>query len=174
MKACWPSTKKRAICTWDVQVCASFSTAVTKGLPEPFQATADAEQASALGRRRPRPLAALNQALVESERTELHWYDAELHRTRGEILIKHNPADPAPAETAFLAAIAIAPSQKARSFDLRAALDLAKLYQSTGRPIGAHDVLGPALEGFSPTLEFPEIVEAMRFLGANKAVGEQS
>jgi len=53
MKACWPSTKKRAICTWDVQVCASFSTAVTKGLLEPFQATAEAELASALERRRP-------------------------------------------------------------------------------------------------------------------------
>jgi hypothetical protein len=45
--------------------------------------------------------------------------------------------------------------QKARSFKLRAALALGKLYQSTGRPIGAHGVLGPALEGFSATPEFP-------------------
>ena len=50
--------------------------------------------------------------------------------------------------------------QKARSFELRAALSLAKLYQSVGRPIDAHDVLGPALEGFSPTPEFPEVAEA--------------
>jgi hypothetical protein len=35
-----------------------------------------------------------------------------------------------------------------------------QLYQSTGRPIDAHDVLGPALAGFSPTPEFAEIAEA--------------
>jgi hypothetical protein len=39
-------------------------------------------------------------------------------------------------------------------------LSLARLYQSTGRPIDAHDVLGPALDGFSPTPEFPEIADA--------------
>ena len=94
-------------------------------------------------------------ALAESARTGQRWFDAELHRIRGEILLKQNPADPAPAEAAFLAAIAVAQQQKARSFELRAALSLAKLYQSTGRPIDAHDVLGPALEGFSPTPEFP-------------------
>jgi hypothetical protein len=42
----------------------------------------------------------------------------------------------------------------------RAALSLGKLYQSTDRPIDARDVLGPALEGFSPTPEFPLIAEA--------------
>ncbi len=52
------------------------------------------------------------------------------------------PPTPPAAEAAFLAAIAVAQQQKARSFELRAALSLAKLYQSTGRPIDAHDVLG--------------------------------
>ena len=80
--------------------------------------------------------------------------------------LKHNPADPAPAEAAFLAAIAVAQQQKARSFELRAALSLAKLYQSTGRPTDAHDVLGPALEGFSPTPEFPQIAEAQTLFEA--------
>ena len=81
---------------------------------------------------------------------------------RGQILIRSiSPADPAPAETAFLAAIAVAQQQKARSFELRAALSLAKLYRATGRPADAHAVLGPALEGFSPTPEFPEIAEAL-------------
>ena len=94
-----------------------------------------------------------------------------LHRIRGEILLKQNPADPAPAEAAFLAAIAVAQQQKARSFELRAALSLAKLYQSTGRPIDAHDVLGPALQGFSPTPEFPQIAEAIEFMAAIKAAG---
>ena len=101
-------------------------------------------------------LATVNHALAESRRTGHRCFDAELHRTRGEVLLKQNPADPAPAEATFLAAIAVAQQQKARSFELRAALSLAKLYQSTGRPVDAHDVLGLALERFSQTPEFPQ------------------
>jgi hypothetical protein len=112
-------------------------------------------------------LASVDEALALAGETGEHWFDAALHRIRGEILRQQNPADPTPAdptpaEAAFLAAIAVAQQQKARSFDLRAALSLAKLYQSTGRPIEAHDVLGPALQGFAPTPEFPQIAEAKR------------
>jgi hypothetical protein len=57
-------------------------------------------------------------------------------------------------------------SQKARSFELRAALSLAKLYHSTDRPADAHAVLAPALEGFSPTPEFPEIEQAQTLIAA--------
>jgi len=59
-----------------------------------------------------------------------------------------DPASPAPAEEAFRAAIAVAKQQATRSFELRAALALAKLYRSTNRPVEAHAVLAPALEGF--------------------------
>ena len=52
-----------------------------------------------------------------------HWTDAFLHRIRGEILLKRDPANTAPAEEAFLTAIAIAQQQKARSFELRAATE---------------------------------------------------
>jgi len=89
---------------------------------------------------------------------------AETHRARGNILLEKNPADHAPAEEAFLAAIGIAQQQKAKSFGLRAALALAKLYRSTGRPAEAHAVLAPALEGFSPAPEMPEIAEAQALL----------
>ena len=72
------------------------------------------------------------EALAASEGTGLHWYDAETHRIRGEILLKQDPSDPAPAEEAFLTAIAIAQRQKgARSFELRAAL---RSQNSTNRP----------------------------------------
>ena len=112
-------------------------------------------------------LAEIDEALALAGETGEHWFDAGLHRIRGEILLKQNPADPAPAEAAFLAAIAVAQAAKGtRSFELRAALSLAKLYQSTGRPVDAHDVLAPALEGFSPTPEFPEIAEAKALLAA--------
>ena len=87
-------------------------------------------------------------------------------RVRGEILLKRDPANTAPAEEAFLTAIAVAQQQKARSFELRAALSLAKLYQSTGRAADAHALLAPALEGFSPTPEFPEIEQAQTLLAA--------
>jgi predicted ATPase len=112
------------------------------------------------------PLATLDRAIVDIERTGQRWTEADTHRIRGEILLKQTPADPAPAEAAFLAAIAVAQQQKARSFELRAALSLAKLYQSTGRPTDAHEVLAPALEGFSPTPGFSEIEETQALLAA--------
>ena len=56
--------------------------------------------------------------------------------------------------------------QDARSFGLLAALKLAKVYQSTARPVDAHDILAPALEGFSPTPEMPEIAEGQALLAA--------
>jgi predicted ATPase len=113
-----------------------------------------------------RAAAILGEALATSERTGHLTFDAELHRARGEILLKRDPANSAPAEEAFLTAIAVAQGQKARSFELRAALSLAKLYQSTARPIEAHAVLAPALEGFSPTPEMPEIAEAVALLAS--------
>ncbi len=106
-------------------------------------------------------LATLEKALEDFDRTGQRWFDAEIQRTRGAILLEKNRADPARAEFAFLAAIAIAQRQRARSFELRAALSLAKLYCTTGREADAHAVLGPALEGYAPTQEFPEIAEAL-------------
>ena len=111
-------------------------------------------------RSKPRRARAMSTALSRSstkrwrqcERTGYRAFEAELHRVRGEMLLKRDPASPAPAEEAFRTAIAVAKQQAARSFELRAALALAKLYQSTARPADAHAVLAPALEGF-PALE---------------------
>ena len=111
-----------------------------------------------------RAIAILDEALAASGRTGHRAFDAELHRARGEILLKRDPAKPAPAEEAFLSAVAVAKQQATRSFELRAALALAKLYQSIGRPLEAHAVLARALEGFSPTPKMPEIGEAQALL----------
>jgi predicted ATPase len=108
----------------------------------------------------------IDEALAVANDTGEHWTDALLHRIRGEILLRRDPANSAPAEEAFLAAVATAREQKARSFELRAALALAKLYQATGRPGDAHAILAPALEGFSPTPEMREIGEAQALLAA--------
>jgi hypothetical protein len=82
------------------------------------------------------------------------------------MLLERDPAALAPAEEAFLTAIAFAKQQGTRSFGLRAALPLAKLYQSTARLTEAHAVLAPALDGFAPTTEMPEIAEAQGLLTA--------
>ena len=113
-----------------------------------------------------RAVAILDETLVTCDRTGYRAFDAELHRVRGEMLLKRDPATPAPAEEALLTAIAVSKQQGTRSFELRAALSLAKLYQSTGRPADAHAVLAPALEGFSPTPEMPEIANAQASLAA--------
>ena len=112
-----------------------------------------------------RGVAILDVELAMCDRTGYRAFEAELHRARGEILLKRDAANPAPAEEAFLTAIAVAKQQGTRSFELRAALALAKLYQSTGRPAEAHAVLAPALDGFAPTSEMPEIAEAQALLG---------
>jgi predicted ATPase len=109
-------------------------------------------------------LARIDEALALAQQTGERWTDALLHRIHGDILLKADPENPARAEEAYLAAITIARKQKARSFGLQAALALAKRYQSSGRPVEAHDALAPALEGFSPTPEMPEIAEAVALI----------
>jgi class 3 adenylate cyclase/predicted ATPase len=113
-----------------------------------------------------RVVAILDEALATADRLGHRTFEAELHRTRGQLLLNRDPANPAPAEDAFLTAIAVAKQQGTRSFELRAAQKLAKLYQSTTRLVEAHAILAPALEGFSPTEEMPEIAEARALLAA--------
>jgi class 3 adenylate cyclase/tetratricopeptide (TPR) repeat protein len=112
-------------------------------------------------------LRTIQSAIDDNDR--LHFSDSELHRARGDILLIRDPANPEPAEQAYLDAVAVAQRQGARSFGLRAALKLAKLYQSTARPVEAHDVLSVALEGFAPT---PEMLEIEEGLGLLAALGE--
>ena len=111
-----------------------------------------------------RAIAILDDELAMCDRTGNRAFAAELHRVRAEMLLRRDSVNPAPAEQAFLAAVAVARQQGTRSFELRAALALAKLYQSAGRPVDAHAVLAPALEGFAPTPEMREIAEAQSLL----------
>jgi tetratricopeptide (TPR) repeat protein len=113
---------------------------------------------SALGR--------IDEAFRLSERVEHRCSVPFLHRLRGDILLKRDPANPASAEDAYRTAIAIAKQQGARSYELLASFSLAKLYGSTDRPADAHAVLAAALEGFAPTPEMPEIAEAQSVLAA--------
>lgn len=76
------------------------------------------------------------------------------------------PSDVAAIEAAFAAAIAVARSQGARSFELRASLDLGRLYCANHREGEAGDPLRSALVGFTETPELPEIAEAHRLLAS--------
>src|SRR5271169_218234 len=106
----------------------------------------------------------IDDALTLAHQIEQRGQLAGTHRLRGDILLKRDLADPSPAEEAYRTAIAIAKQQGARSYALLASLALAKLYQSTGHAVEAHDVLAAAVEGFSPTPEMPEIAEAQALL----------
>jgi predicted ATPase len=108
----------------------------------------------------------LDSALAALERTEERSYEAEMHRIRAGILLKRDPADNEAAEQSLQTAIAVAQSQKARSFELRAALSLAKLYSAADCDADAHAALAPAVEGFPPTRQFPELNEAQTLLAA--------
>jgi class 3 adenylate cyclase/tetratricopeptide (TPR) repeat protein len=117
-------------------------------------------------------LGLVEEILADASSNGIRWHDAELRRVRGEALAFSAEAEPARAEAEFNAAVAIAHEQGARAFALRAAASLAKLYQATNRPVDAHAVLAPALEGFSSTPEMPEIAEAQALLAALSETNE--
>jgi tetratricopeptide (TPR) repeat protein len=108
----------------------------------------------------------IDEALAFANDTGEHQYRASLHSIRGKILLKLDPAKTEVPEDSLLTAIAIAQQQGNGTCLLQAALILAKLYQATNRAADARAVLAPALEGFSPTPEFPEIKEAQKLHSA--------
>ncbi len=114
-------------------------------------------------------LEAVDAGLAIAEKTGEHYTDPYLYRLRGDLLLMRSLGEAIPAEEAFQSALAVANAQGARGYALLASLSLAKLYQSTGRRDGAQGILVPALEGFSPTQEMPEIAEAQALLGRLEA-----
>jgi predicted ATPase len=106
----------------------------------------------------------IDEALAQVQQTGEHRHDAILHRIRGNILLKLDPARPEGVEEAYRTAIAIAQQQKTRSFELQAALALARLYRSFNRGVDALAVLAPALQGISPSPELCEISDAQALI----------
>jgi tetratricopeptide (TPR) repeat protein len=109
-------------------------------------------------------LARIDEAIALARQVENRCNLPFLHLLRGKLLLKRDLSNPTPAEEAFQTALEIAKQQGARSLGLRASLALAKHYQSAARPLEVHAVLAPALEGFSPTPEMPEIAEAQALM----------
>jgi predicted ATPase len=109
-------------------------------------------------------LARLQEQLETIDRTGERWTTAEVHRLRGEILLRSGSSD-REAEQALKAAIIAARSQQTRTFEFRAALSLAKLYRRTGRDELARDLLSPMAEfndaGLAETVEANLLLEKL-------------
>jgi adenylate cyclase len=155
--------RRGATCGWRGQIEESYLVQGNKSGAPPFHALL--AELEVMQEDLDGALALIDQGLAIAKETGEHYTDPYLYRLRGETLQRFDPANPALAEEAFGTAIAIAKHQGARGYELVASLAFAKLYQSIGRPIDAHAVLRPALEGFSSTPEMPEITEARTLLG---------
>src|SRR5262249_55827738 len=78
-------------------------------------------------------LAVLATALKEAEQIGIRFYEPELHRLKGEFLLALDSAHSADAEACFRQAVASARHRQARSFELRATMSLARLWDRQGR-----------------------------------------
>jgi len=92
------------------------------------------------------------------------WWEAELHRLTGELVLARQDGDHGEAEKAFSRALATARHQKAKSLELRAATSLARLWFSQGRTTDACDLLSPVYEWFTEGLGTPDLKDAKALL----------
>ena len=107
-------------------------------------------------------LASIDEALSEARTHNERWWDAELHRLRGEFLLMHG-ADASDVEAALLRAIEIARSQQARSLELRATMSLARLWIAQHRSNDARRQLSDLYAWFTEGFETPDL-QAARLL----------
>ena len=110
-------------------------------------------------------LASIDEALSEARTHNERWWDAELHRLRGELLLLHG-ADASDVEVAILRAIEIARSQQARSLELRATMSLARLWIAQNRSEDARQQLSGLYAWFTEGFETPDL-QAARLLLAH-------
>jgi tetratricopeptide (TPR) repeat protein len=75
----------------------------------------------------------LRELIAWAQQSGQHWLDAELYRVQGELLLRYDPPNVSSAEEAFNRALKIARRQQTRTFELRAALGLARLHNTSGR-----------------------------------------
>jgi len=85
----------------------------------------------------------IGEAIMTGEKTKEGWSEAELHRMAGEIALLSPHPDAAKAEAFFRRALTIARNQQAKSWELRAAMSVARLWRDQGRPNEARDLLAP-------------------------------
>ena len=108
------------------------------------------------------------EALTAAETTGERWCEAEIHRTAGAIAQMPPNRDSEKSEMHLGRALSVAREQKAKSFELRAASSLARLWRDQGKQQQARDLLTPLLGQFTEGFETPDLVEAKSLLDTLK------
>jgi predicted ATPase len=106
----------------------------------------------------------LAEALTLVDRTKERWWEAELHRLKGELLLALSTNNAAEAETCFHQALDAARRQEAKSLELRAAMSLARLWQQQGMRAEARDLLAPVYGWFTEGFDTADLQEAKALL----------
>src|SRR5262249_33768534 len=111
-------------------------------------------------------LTVLTEALTLTDTTGERWYKPELYRLKGALLLQQSSVNTTEAETCFHQAITIARSQQAKSFELRIATTMARLWQQQGKRQEAHDLLAPVYHWFTEGFDTADLQEAKALLDA--------
>ena len=106
----------------------------------------------------------INEALTAAETSGERWCEAESHRIAGEIELLSPERAAGKAQAHFERALEIARAQQARSWELRAATSLARLWRDQGRLADAHDLLAPVYGWFTEGFDTLDLKEAKALL----------
>ena len=106
----------------------------------------------------------IDEAIDKVEGSKEKWCEAEVHRIAGEIALKSLAPDPEKAEAYFDRALAVARQQQAKSWELRAAMSLARLWRDQGKPQQARELLAPVYGWFTEGFDTLDLKEAKALL----------
>jgi predicted ATPase len=103
-------------------------------------------------------------AMTAMETTREKWCEAEVHRITGEIALMAPEPDAAKAEAYFERALAVAHQQEAKSWELRAAMSMARLWRDQGKRQQPHDLLAPVYSWFTEGFDTLDLKQAKALL----------
>jgi predicted ATPase len=106
----------------------------------------------------------MNEALSMIETAKERWFEAEANRIAGAIALKSQEPDAAKAEAYFERALAVARAQQAKSWELRAAMCMARLWRDQGKRDEARDLLAPVYGWFTEGFDTLDLKEAKALL----------
>src|SRR5262249_31145417 len=105
------------------------------------------------------------EALTTVDTTGERYWEAELYRLKGELLLARSPEQHVEADTCFRQALTIARHQQAKLLELRAAMSLARLWQHQGKRAEAYELLAPLYGWFTEGFATADLQEAKALLG---------
>jgi predicted ATPase len=106
----------------------------------------------------------LAEALVHVDHTGERYYEAEVYRLKGELLLRQAVPDSLQAEACFQQALTIACRQQAKSWELRAATGLGRLWQQQDKRTEAYDLLAPVYGWFTEGFDTADLQDARALL----------